>query len=336
VSIVTLNKFLLARRQDGPGSYQEAPPENYLDLATGVIAAIRRSVLCGEPFLDLFEELDLVRKDLHVETGPETVNHCAARLEDILVTYQTRLRQAEVERASDLRNISEMLTETLTYLASGNQKADERLKHLEGNLTTAARIDDIASLRTYLSKMLKSVREDGRQEKEKTQEVIDRLGHQIQQVQKAQSRFNSDLPGRSSALDCLREAWQATPAPTNLHVALFAADSLQQIRQRHGEEVANLILQNMGREHILPLAADAQVFSWSPNSLALVWLHRDHTSSASDISHALSLPLEQRVFVGTRVAIFNVMLRSLVVKIHESVEDAETSLDRFLRRSVIG
>jgi polyhydroxyalkanoate synthesis regulator phasin len=333
LSIETLNKYLLGRRQESAGQLQEPTvPENYLDMATRAIAAIRRSVLCGEPFLDLFEEVDVIRKDLHVETSRGTVSNCAGRLEEVLTTYQTRRRQAEADRVTDLRNITDMLTETLSHLTTDNKKAEERRSHLEGNISTAARIDEVAALRTYLSKMLHSVREDGKQEKEQAREVMDRIGRQIQEVQKAQSRVNSNLPGRSNALQHLTQTWQASPASPNLHVALFAADSIQPIRQRHGEEVANLILQDLGRKQIQPLAPEGQVFCWSPNSLALIWLHKNSSTAASDISHGLMLPCEQRVFVGTRVAIFNIMLRSLVVKVHESVAETEATLDRFVRR----
>jgi GGDEF domain-containing protein len=333
MSLVSLNKYLLGHSKDTAAAGTQPLPENYLDLTTRTMAAIRRSVVVGESFVDLFEEIDMIRKDLHVESGCDVVNQCATRLEDLLATYQKRLRQAEIDRSAELRNVLDMLNETLSYLTTGTQKTEDRRKQLETNLSMAGRIDDISSLRSYLTKVLQSVRESGRQDSHEAQEVIERLGRQIAQVHKAQSRFNSELPGRASAMEYLKQLWHTDPPPSNLHVALFVADSLKVIRERHGDEVASLILQDLGRKHLKDLTPTGEVFAWSPNALVLIWQHTDDNRPATDISSRLKQPCEQRAFVGTRVAIFNVMLRSLVVQARENSEEIEQILDRFVRRA---
>jgi hypothetical protein len=333
MSLVTLNKYLLGRQKEPADLDSQSRPDNYLDLATRTMAAIRRSVVVGESFVDLFEEIDIIRKDLHVESNPDVVNQCATRLEDLLATYQKRLRQAEIDRSTELRNVLDMLNETLSYLTTGTQKTEDRRKQLETNLSLAGRIDDISSLRSYLTKILQSVRDGGREESHEAQEVIERLGRQIQQVHKAHSRFNSELPGRASAIEYLKQLWQTDPPPSNLHVALFVADSVKVIRERHGDEVASLILQDLGRKRLKDLTPTGEVFSWSQSALVLIWQHTDDTCPATDISSRLKQPLEQRAFVGTRVAIFNVMLRSLVVQARENTEEIEQILDRFVRRA---
>ena len=335
LSLVTLNRYLLGRRPEGENNTLEAAPaENYLDLASRTIAALRRSVLCGETFADLFEEAEAIRKDLCVEQGHEIVNQCATRMEDLLSSYQVRLRQAESDRAADFRNVLDMLNETLSYFTDDNQKTSERRKQLETNLTKAARMNDISSLRSYLTRMVQSVRDEGRRDQDKAQEVIDLLGRHIQQVHKAQSKFNSDLPGRTKAIEYLKQMREANPHPSRLHIALFVADSLGAIRERHGEEAAKVILQELGRKQLKQLTLEGQVFHWSANALALIWQHADESSSASDIAAKLKMPCEQRVFVGTRVAIFNVILRSLVVQVRDSNEEIEGTLDRFNRRGM--
>src|SRR5450755_2092766 len=146
LSILTLNKFLLGSRRESEGAIPETLSGDYLDVASRTIASIRRSVLGGETFVDLFDEMDSIRKDLHVETARETVSQCATHVEDVLLKYQNRLRQADQDRAGDFKNVLDILNEVLSYLTADNQKSEARRKHLESNLTLAARVDDISTL----------------------------------------------------------------------------------------------------------------------------------------------------------------------------------------------
>lgn len=280
---------------------------------------------------DLLDEMDAIRKELHVENGPEAIGQCASRVEEVLLNYQNRSRQADQDRATEFKNVLGILNEVLSYLTTDNQKAEDRRKQLEVNLSMAARVDDMPTLRSHLSKILQAVRDERRQEKNSAQEVIESLGKQISQVHKAQSRFMAHLPGRASAIEYLKPMIDAVPRPVNLHIALFVADSLRLIRERHGEEVANSILQDLGLKQLEPSFPGGKVFCWSANALVLVWQHAEAGPSPGDILARWRLPHEQRAFVGTRVAVFNIALRSLVVEARSNFEDLLLTLDRFSR-----
>jgi hypothetical protein len=331
VSILTLNKFLLSSQRASEGAVPETPSGDYLDLASRTIAAVRRSIFVGETFVDLFDEIDVIRKDLHVESGHEAISQCSTRVEDVLARYQKRLRQADEERAADFKKVLDILNEVLGYITSDNEKSEERRKQLESNLSVAARVDDITALRSHLAKILHAVRDEGRNEKSKAQEVIDGLGKQIQQVHKAQSRFISHLPGRNNAIEYLKPFLQTVPPLASLRMAMFAADSLRVIRERHGEEAANSIIQDLAAKQVQPLFPEGKVFCWSPNALLLVWHSQDESTAPGDILSRLKPSYEQRAFVGTRVAVFNVTLRSLVVQVRGTMEELAWTLDRFSR-----
>ncbi len=331
MSILTLNKFLLNGWRDSEAAVPEAISGHYLDVASRALAAIRRSVLVGETFTDLFEEMDSVRKDLHVENGSEAVSVCATRVEDILVTYHNRLRTAEQDRAADFKSVVEVLNEALAYLTEHDQTSQERREQLENNLSVAARLEDISTLRSHLAKILLSVRDEGRRGKDKAQEVIASLGQQIQQVHKAQSRFAPQLPGRNSAIEHLKPILQATSLAVGLRMAMFAADSLRVIRERHGEEVATSIVQDLGLKEFQPLFPDSRVFRWAPNALLLVWRDTDASKAPGDVLVGLKPSYEQRAFVGTRVAVFSITLRSLVIQTRGTMDDMILTFDRFSR-----
>ncbi len=331
MSILTLNKFLLNGWRESEGAVPEPIPGHYLDVASRAFAAIRRSVLVGETFADLFEEMDSIRKDLHVENRPEAVSVCATRVEDLLVTYQNRLRAAEQERAADFKSVVDVLNEALTYLTEHDQTSQERREQLENHLNVAARLEDISTLRAHLAKILLSVRDDGRRGRDKAQEVIDSLGLQIQQVHKAQSRFAPQLPARNCAIEYLKPLLEAASPAVDLRMAMFAADSLRVIRERHGEEVATSIVQDLGFKRLQPLFPESKVFRWAPNALLLAWRDTDASKAPGDVLVGLKPSYEQRAFVGTRVAVFSITLRSLVIQTRGSMEELILTFDRFAR-----
>jgi hypothetical protein len=329
VSILTLNKFLLNGWRESEVVVPEAISGHYLDVASRALAAIRRSVLVGETFTDLFEEMDAIRKDLHVENGSEAVGVCATRVEDLLVTYQNRLRSADQDRAADFKSVVEVLNEALTYLTEHDQTSQERREQLENNLSVAARLDDISTLRSHLAKILLSVRDEGRRGRDKAQEVIASLGQQIQQVHKVQSRFAPQLPGRNSAVEHLKPILETTAV--GLRMAMFAADALRVIRERHGEEVATSIVQDLGLKRLQPLFQESKVFRWAPNALLLVWRDTDASKAPGDVLVGLKPSYEQRAFVGTRVAVFSITLRSLVIQTRGTMDELILTFDRFSR-----
>jgi len=300
-------------------------------LASRNIAAVRRLVLGGETFVDLFDEMDTIRKDLHVESGREAINRCASRLEDVLLKYQSRLRDTERDREADFRKTLDILNDVLHHFTTDNQQSEERRKQLENNLSVATRIEDLTSLRAQLGKILQSVRDEGRRETIKAQEVINGLGKQIQKVHKAQAHFTSPLPGRGKAIDYLTPLLHAIPPVSNLYLAIFAADSLRAIRGRHGEEVANTILKDLALKQLQQAFPESQVFCWSASTLLLVWQSQEESAAAGEILSRLKPCYEQRAFVGTRMAVFNVVLRSLLLQSKGTIDEVAVTLDRFSR-----
>src|SRR5450755_1134833 len=114
MSLLKLEKSLynLRKRVDRAPETRLTPGAGYLVLATRVISAIRRSVFVGETFSDLSEELETIRKDLHVESEPPAVSENTNRLEKSLEAFHSRTREANQGRANDFRNVLDILNET--------------------------------------------------------------------------------------------------------------------------------------------------------------------------------------------------------------------------------
>ena len=329
MSLLSLEKYLYDPRKRSEVVAERNQAGSYVEMSTRVLSAIRRSVLVGEAFVDLSEEMEGLRKSLHVESDASMASQNAARIETLLETFQNRVRQANVERASDFKNVLDILNETFTHLHAGSEKSDTRLKQFETDLNRAAKIDDISTLRGHLSKMLEVVRQEGKRDLDETHATLETLGQQIRQVHTATSRFRIQMLGRLEAIEDLKWEVADTKNSADLYLALFASDSLRALRARHGDDIAANMLEELGRKQIQVLAPEGKVFCWSPTSLLLMWHHSDTATAPGELPNRVKSPFEYRAFVGTRVATFNVAIRSLVMQGSGTADEIVWALDRF-------
>jgi hypothetical protein len=331
MSLLKLEKSLYnLRKRVEPAPETRLPSgAGYLVLATRVISAIRRSVFVGETFSDLSAQLETIRKDLHVESEPTVLSENANLIEKSLEAFHSRTREENQGRANDFRNVLDILNETFSHLHSGSEKSGGRLKALEAGLSRAAKIDDLAALRTHMSQMLEFVRQEGKRDQLESEETLESLGQQIQQAHTAISRFRLQMPDRADAIAHLTSQLANVETSADLHVALFVIDSLRAIRIRHGEEIALHALEDLGRKKIPHLDPRGKVFCWSPTSILLVWRHADEKTAPGDLPARLQSPLEHRAFVGTRIATFTLAVRSVVMAAAGPVDEIVWALDRF-------
>jgi hypothetical protein len=329
MSLLSLEKYLYDPRRRSEASAQTASVSSDFELSNRLMSSVGRSIFMGEALADLCDELEGLRAGLAADLQEQKILGIADRVDNLLQIFQKRLRQADQERSAEFKNVLDILNEAFAHLNSGNEKSDARLKHLETSLNSAAKMNDLQSLKSHLSKTLEYVREEAKRDVSEAQGTIDLLSVQIRQAHKATSRFSVQLPGRAEAIADMTATLKDQEAAATLHLALFAADSVRALRVRHGDEVANNLLWDLARKGIQPLAADGKVFGWSPHELLLTWHHADTAEPARDIPARLKSPFEHRAFVGTRTATFNVILRSIVMPARGSVDELVWALDRF-------
>lgn len=327
MSIVSLEKFLYdARKSGGPAPATEASG-SYLELSSRLMAAICRSVLVGETFTDLSGKQEELRKNLNVAAEGEA-SGTARETEALLQTFQQRVRQTDEETAKEFKGVLDILNNAFAKLNARSEKSDERMKHLEAGLNRVTRADDLGSLRAQVGKMLEFVRQEVKFDQTDGKAEIDSLGNQIRQAQQATSRFRVHFATREEAIEELKSRL-GKGGDAGLHTALFVADSLRAVRVRHGDEIANNILQDLARKEIQSLVPSGAVFCWSPTSILLIWDHADAATAPSELSARVKAPIECKAFVGTRTALFNIALRSMVRAANGPVDEIVWALDRF-------
>jgi hypothetical protein len=331
VSFLSLEKYLYAAQQKSSGAaVAEAEPAlGYFDLSRKILTSVGSSFFIGEALADLSQELDTLREGLRPDSGAETLAASAKHFSFILHAFRERLRQADQERAEDFRKVLAILNEAFANLNTGGDRSDVRLRKLESSLQDATRIDDLRSLKTHLSQTLQFVRKEAEKEREERREALQALGNQISDVHKSASRFRVGLAGRDEALSELAASLNQNESDTNLYLALFVADAVPALRARHGNEIADGLLDELGRKEIQALAPEGKIFCWAPHAVLLVWRSAEDRDKVRKLGSQLKTPFQYGASVGTRVATFSIALRSLIMQAGGALEQITTHLDQF-------
>ncbi len=332
MSFLTLEKYLYSAKRDrvGDPAAEPVPTSGFFDLSLQMMESVNRSVLAGEAVADLAGELDAIRAGLRPDAEATVMASAAERFGTVLSMFRDRVGKADAERAADVRNVLSILTEAFSHVSSRNERSDTKFKYLEESLQVISRLDDLRSVKNHLSEVLRFVSVEAAHERQTGRGAAEALGKQINQLQRSVSRLRPNMAGRDQAIAAMN-ASLAQPAASTLYGALFVADAVDAIRSRHGAEVADSLMNELGCKELQALVPAAQLFCWSRNTILLLWQGDAEHEYAREFGPKLSAPFEYRTFVGNRMANFSVGLRSAVMRLEGSVKEIVWSFDLFVR-----
>lgn len=309
---------------------ESSPAESgYFQFAGDILARFGRSLLIGEGFVNLSEELESFRKGLSTETQSGALKLAGEEFSRILEQFKEKLRQMDEERAEDLRKVLGILNEAFTLFGSLSDRSDVRLRTLENSLQQASKLEDIRTLKTHLAEVLSYVKKEAAEERTSAPAQVESLGSQIRQVQKLSRNFKVGLPTREVALAELKSLTRDSASEGYRYAALFVADSLNPMRARHGNELADGLLEQLGRRDLRTLVPESKAFCWSENSVLILWKSANERQNIRDLGKKISSPYEYRALVGNRIATFTVRLRSAVMHLQSDFSDTVRELDQF-------
>jgi hypothetical protein len=331
VSFLSLEKYLYAAQKSSGAALAEVEPAlGYFELSRKILTSVGSSFFLGEALADLSQELDTLREGLRPDSSPENLASAAQRFSGLLLAFRERLRQADQERAEDFRKVLAILNEAFANLNTGGDRSDVRLRKLESSLQDATRIDDLRNLKMHLSQTLQFVRKEAEREREERRVAIQALGSQISEVHKSAARFRVGLSGRDEALAEMASSLGQNEAGTSLYLALFVVDSLPALRARHGNEIADGLLDELGRKEIQTLAPNGKIFCWTPHAVLLVWRSSEDRDKVRKLGNQIKTPFQYGASVGTRVATFSIALRSLIMQAGGALDQITVHLDQFV------
>jgi GGDEF domain-containing protein len=328
LSLLSLEKYLYAPRDGAAIARNPEAVTGYFGFSSRVLETIR-AALIGEALADIAKNLDSLRESLRPDHDATALNEFAQRFGDLYGQFRDRLRRADQERAEDFRKVLGTLSEAVGYLSSGSQASGSRFQKLENSLQVAAKMEDLGTLRTHLSKVLQNVRQEATEERQQTRGVLEFLGSQIRDSEQAVSGLGIGIALRQEAIDDMNSALRDTSANGNVYATLFVADTLKQLIALHGGDISDKLLQEFARKEIQPLAPDGKVFRWSPTSVLLLWRSEKSHEQLRDAGNTAKSLFEYQTFMGNRLVTFKVAVRSLLVQMRGGFDDILCSLDNF-------
>jgi len=168
-------------------------------------------------------------------------------------------------------------------------------------------------------------------EQDQSREALESLGNHLQRAQEAASRCRVRLPNRDKALAELSQEASRTEREGKSYLGIFAADVLSALRERHGSEVSEYLLDEISRKQILPLLPGAKMFRWSAQAVLAVWRsNKELKEIQAEISDFCQMPFVCRAFVGTRIATFYIPVRLAVWEAQKDMDETAGALDGFL------
>jgi GGDEF domain-containing protein len=301
----------------------------YFAFCGSLLGSLSRSIVLGEALSDVRNDIETLIDGLDPESSPETLLATTRKFDSILRVFRDRLQEADEKRAADFRQVLSSLNEAFKYLNQGSAKSDVRLKTLEKSLRRSIEIDSIDRLKSYLSDVVQSVRNEAEEGRKERAEALQSMEQHLLRAQKSASEFQVALRGKEDAVAHLSDSVSESNPEAPLLVAMFVADSFDAVRTRHGNAVADELLLQLVREHVQPLLPNSKVYSWSANSLVAIGAEKDPLDKIAHRLHeAGKAPAELRTLIGTRNAVFNVMLRSVVMQASEP-QQVVSALDGF-------
>ena len=178
--------------------------------------------------------------------------------------------------------------------------------------------------------MLAFVHEKAGPERNQTQEALEALSKQLELANRMASRFRTSLPNRDEAISELPCEPNESASETRRYLGIFVADVLSALRVRHGNEISDQLLHEVGQQHIFPLLPGGKVFRWSAQSVLTVWHSRKESAQVSAaLADACQAPFDCRAFVGTRTATFRIAVRFLVLEAQPDTAGLVRAFDDF-------
>jgi hypothetical protein len=322
--MVTLKRYL-----EGMGKSERAaashPAQPWPAFTTALVDSVSRHVLAGEPYGDIREDLRLLSENL-AQSGEPPLS--SAAFDRSFEEFQRRSEDASQAQCRDMRRMLASMNEALLMLAAGSDRTVGALRQMESTLEHAATLNDIWSLKSRVTEVIRLVSQETVRQREESARAISDLHEQIAAAKVAFQPASGEFQDREHAAAAIANAASAdSPALAGI----FVLQRIRAISVRYGKETATELLHQLIRERIQPLAPDAQIFVWSDDAAIMVISgHCDPTALNEHLRATVEVPFEHRIVSGGRIATLKASVRSAVVPLQQPIDRINREIDRFV------
>jgi diguanylate cyclase (GGDEF)-like protein len=230
--------------------------------------------------------------------GPETMMQAGGAVRS-LEDYNRRTAHLLRERGSELQSMVKMLTTAISEISTAGEENVSRLRHIEGEISSAAQIEDVRAVRAHLSVCLGEIRMEADRQKLAASSAVNRLKQDLERLQINQlTDAVTRLPVRAQAVELISNACESgQPA----FAAVMAIDRLQTVNTTYGSEAGDQLLRYFSGYIRRSLPSEDRLFRWTGTSLLALVVRPIRTEALRDeIRHLMEQNLEHTVRTATR------------------------------------
>jgi GGDEF domain-containing protein/CRP-like cAMP-binding protein len=243
------------------------------------------------------------------ETPPPAaeVPRLAGEAVSALGEYNARAQKCFRAQTSELQSIVEMMTKTMTAIASGAEHSISRLREIETHLQNATAVEDFQTAKIRMSECLNTLRFEIEHRRQESAVQVQELRSAIHRSERRASGADrppgkrdpvTDLPDRPEAeAAVVEEAEGRRP----FFVAVFVLERIELINMRFGHAAGDQVLVAY-RQHLADhLESGDRMFRWTgPALVALLDRAEPIAAVRESVGRFASKRLAKSAVFGTR------------------------------------
>jgi GGDEF domain-containing protein len=260
----------------------------------------------------------------------------------VLGDYNARVQKCFRAQTAELQSIIEMLTKTMTAIASGAEHSISRLREIESSLQNATAVEDFQEVKVRMSECLNTLRFEIERRREESAVQVRELKSAISRSERRALGVDpspvkrdpvTDLPDRPEAEAALiREA----EARRSFFVAVFVLERVELINMRFGHAAGDQVLIAYGRHLTDHLESGDRVFRWTgPALVALLNRAEPIAAVRESLAKFASKRLASSAVFGTRSVLLPIEAKWAVLSPAEAQSPATLirQLDAFVENA---
>jgi GGDEF domain-containing protein len=221
-------------------------------------------------------------------------------------------------QTKELQEMVRMLSQTLIAITQESAQAGENLSHIEKELESASRVDDLRLLKTRLQDSLQSIVKESTRQKNNTLDVASRLRNQLENVQIDADSLDSvtGLPDAAAAEHCLA---RAVTSCAQGYAAVLCMERLDAINSRFGYAVGDRLMFQFAQEVAQRLSGWDKLFRWrGPTLIAILERPGRPQDVRNEVGHIVAAKREHLIDIGGRTVLLPMAARFAVISLRET------------------
>jgi diguanylate cyclase (GGDEF)-like protein len=263
--------------------------------------------------------------------------------------YHRRTVKYFERRHTAMQTMIGMLAGAIGSIAEASEKNLSRLQEIEGQVASAAEIEDVRSIKTKLTDCLEDIRRERARQKTDASERVERLSEGLDRARGddatgapskpdtqsppvAETDSVTGLPGRVAAEAAIDRACHLQQP---VSAAVIVLDSLPAINARYGRNAGDAVLQSFADSLAQKLAPEDALFRWTGPALVGLLRRPEKTEGIrKEFGRLMEQKFEYTIQTPSRAILLPIARRWAVLPMGQTPAAIFNKIDNFVSPAI--